>query len=103
VAERLDRSVVKAAGIMGDAQADVHPLRVGIKRDAVFENFNGRFDGLVEEQFVPPVKEVLFVGVHVRGKLVFLERRDWIAQSLVGLPEQVVEFGSVFPPEHVLQ
>ena len=58
---------------------------------------------IVEEQFVPPVKEVLLVGVHVRGKLVFLDRRDRIAQSLVGLPQQVVEFGGVFPPEHVLQ
>src|SRR5208337_3403057 len=100
--QRFDGFVILAEGIQRQSQDNGHGRRIRVALRAPPENLDRWFQGLVNQKFAAPVKDIVFTRLHVRRDLQFIGGSHKFAVFFFHLTQKIVEFGRVLPFDKVL-
>jgi hypothetical protein len=91
--ETLRCMVIGAKGVPGRPQTGQHPDGTREEAIAFCENFEGRLNCAVHQEFSSPIEKIGFGWIQFRRALVLSHSFQRIAQSFVNLAQQVMRFG----------
>ena len=93
--QRFDGVVIIAVCVERHSQTDRQTRRIWITLDGILENFDGRPERAMDQQFAAPIEQVALARIGVRGKFVLVGGFDEFPVLLFHRAKQVVQLGCV--------